>query len=138
MVPFKDITEWLKKYLVYHQYTIITNLYLKLRRKCEVFSSYFARQCPLFVNNSQLPTRFTTHSESVLTSVDFFVEQVINIIKKQDPRKAHGHDKISIAMLKVCGDSINKSIANIFKNFYERIFPNDWKKADVVPIHKKT
>ena len=30
------------------------------------------------------------------------------IIKKLDPNKAHGHDKISIRMLKLYGDSINR------------------------------
>ena len=31
LVPCKIIIGWLKKYHIYHQYTIITNLYLKLR-----------------------------------------------------------------------------------------------------------
>ena len=70
-------------------------------------------------------------------SIDISIEQVSNIIKKLDPNKAHGHDKISIRMLKLCGDSINSPLATIFKNcLNERIFPNDWKKANVVPIHK--
>ena len=46
--------------------------------------------------------------ESVLTSVDFFVEQVSNIIKKLDPNKAH--DKASLGRLKLCGASINKPL----------------------------
>ena len=37
-------------------------------------------------------------------------------------------------MLKLCGDSINRPLATIFN---ERIFPNDWKKANGVAIHKK-
>ena len=70
-------------------------------------------------------------------SIDISIEQVSNIIKKLDPNKAHGHDKISIRMLKLCGDSINSPLATIFKNCSnERTFPNDWKKANVVPIHK--
>ena len=72
----------------------------EIKAKCELFNSYFAGQCTPLINNSQLPTRFTTHTESVLTSVDFSVEQVSNIFKKLDPNKAHGHHKISIVMLK--------------------------------------
>ena len=72
------------------------------------------------------------------TDSDFSVEQISNIIKKLDPNKAHGHAKISKRMLKLCGDSINRPLATIFKNcFNERIFPNDWKKANGVAIHKK-
>ena len=45
---------------------------------------------------------------------------------------------ISIRMLKLCGDSIWKPLEIIFKNcLKEGIFPNEWKKANVVPIHKK-
>ena len=110
----------------------------EIKAKCELFNSYFAEQCTPLVENSQLSTRFTTYTDSVLTSIDFSVEQVSNIIKKLDPNKAHGHDKISKHMLKICGNSINKPLATTLKNYLnERIFPNDWKKANVVPIHKK-
>ena len=45
---------------------------------------------------------------------------------------------ISIRMLKLCEDSIWKPLELIFKNcLKEGIFPNEWKKANVVPIHKK-
>ena len=41
-------------------------------------------------------------------------------------------------MLKLCGDSIWKSLEIIFKNcLKEGIFSDEWKKANVVPIHKK-
>ena len=119
---------------LYHNNKFIS----EIKAKCELFNSYFAGQCTPLVNNSQLPTRFTTHTDSILTSIDFFVEQVSNIIKKLGPNKVHGHGKISIRMLKLCRDSINRPLATIFKNcFNERIFPNDWKKANVVSIHKK-
>ena len=81
--------------------------------------------------------RFTTHTYPILTSINFPVEQVNNIIKKLDPNKAHEHDKISICMLKLCEDSINRQYATIFKNcFNERIFPSDWKKDHAVQIYK--
>lgn len=56
----------------------------KIKKKCELFNSYFSDQCTPLVNNIQLPTRFLTHIESVFT-----VEQVCNIIKAVDPRAAH-------------------------------------------------
>ena len=41
-------------------------------------------------------------------------------------------------MLKLCGDSIWKPLEIIFNNcLKEGIFPDEWKKANVVPIHKK-
>ena len=45
---------------------------------------------------------------------------------------------ISIRMVKICDDSICKSLKLIFQSFLESgRFPSEWKKANVVPIHKK-
>ena len=45
---------------------------------------------------------------------------------------------ISIRMLKLCGDSICKPLELIFKMCLRNgRFPLEWKKANVVPIHKK-
>ena len=45
---------------------------------------------------------------------------------------------ISIRMLKICDDSILKPLELIFKSCIESgKFPIEWKKANVVPVHKK-
>ena len=57
-----------------------------------------------------------------------------------DPNKAHGHDNVSIRMLKICGSFIHKPLEIIFKQCIETgVFPSpyEWKKANIVPIHKK-
>ena len=40
-------------------------------------------------------------------------------------------------MLKLCDKSIVKPPSIMFKNCKLKIFPNLWKKANVVPIHQK-
>ena len=41
-------------------------------------------------------------------------------------------------MLKICGDSINKTLEIIFKQaLLTGVFPSDWKKGNIVPVHKK-
>ena len=61
-----------------------------------------------------------------------------NIIQSLDSNKAHGHDMISIHMLKICGKSIIKPLLMIYKKCLEKgCFPNEWKKANVVPVYKK-
>ena len=46
---------------------------------------------------------------------------------------------ISIRMLKICGEFISKALEIIFKSCIEKgQFPNEWKKANVVPGHKKS
>ena len=62
----------------------------------------------------------------------------MKIINGLDANKAHGYDGISIKMVKICSRAIAKPLCIIFKNcLNEGIFPNIWKKANVVPIHKK-
>ena len=55
-----------------------------------------------------------------------------------NPNKAHGHDNISIRMLKICGNTICKPLELIFKQaLTTAVFPSEWKKGDIVPCYKK-
>ena len=66
------------------------------------------------------------------------MEDIKNIISKFDSNKAHGDDIISIHMLKLCDKSICKALSIIFKScMTQGMFPSEWEKANVVPIHKK-
>ena len=68
----------------------------------------------------------------------FCKSDVIKLIKAVDVSKAHGHDGISVEMIKICADSITHPLILIFQNsLVAGIFANDWKKANIVPIHKK-
>ena len=52
--------------------------------------------------------------------------------------KAHGWDHLSIRMIKACGNSISLPLKLMFKSMInEVVFPKDWKKSNVVPVHKK-
>ena len=75
----------------------------------------------------------------MLSSVDIKESDILNTLKSLDPNKAHGHDDISIRMLKLSQKSILKPLKLIFENCLRtRLFPDQWKKANVVPIHKKS
>ena len=119
--------------LIYY-FTFITDF----KEKSEIFNSFFAKQCSLIDNGSTLPSLFPLITEKSLSDVDFSVEDIKNI-NKLDSNKAHGDDMISIRMLKLCDKSICKPLSIIFKScLTQGIFPSEWKKANVVPIHKKT
>ena len=65
-------------------------------------------------------------------------KDIEKIIQNIDSNKAHRHDMISMGMLKICGKSIIKPLLKIYKKCLEKgRFPNEWKKANVVPVHKK-
>ena len=60
------------------------------------------------------------------------------ISKNLNPEKAHGWDNISIRMIKLCGKAIVDPLRILFLSFFEEgVYPDDWKKSNVVPIHKK-
>ena len=41
-------------------------------------------------------------------------------------------------MVKICDDSIKKPLSIIYKNCIKTdIYPNAWKKSNIVPAHKK-
>ena len=60
------------------------------------------------------------------------------MIKILDSNKSHGHDNISVRMLKICGVSVCKPLEIIFRTCLNHgKFPEEWKKANVVPVFKK-
>ena len=65
-------------------------------------------------------------------------ELILKIINDLNPNKAHGCDGISIKMIKMCGDSIAIPLMIIFNNALNTwVFPDLWKKGNIVPVHKK-
>ena len=65
--------------------------------------------------------------------------EVIKLNKALDISKAHVDDGISVEMIKLCADSVVHPLTMIFQNsLVAGIFANVWKKANIVPIHKKT
>ena len=78
------------------------------------------------------------HILQKLSSFNIEDEDIYKIIKTLDINKTHGHDEVSIRMLKLCDKSIVKPLSIIFNNCkLKKTFPNLWKKSNVVPIHKK-
>ena len=104
----------------------------------ENFGHFFAKQCTIANNTSQLPIDFLKRTNNCLFTIPFTKDDIAKIIKSLDPNKAHGHDMISIRMLKICGESILKSLELIYKSCIESgKFSIECKKTNVVPIREK-
>ena len=55
-----------------------------------------------------------------------------------DPNKAHGHNEITIRMIKMCASLTSIPLAILFRNCLEsECFLKEWKKANIVPVHEK-
>ena len=78
------------------------------------------------------------HTYNILDTIVFSKKDVYKIIKNLDSNKVHGHDIISIRMIKLCGISICKPLRIIFQNCLRSgMFPSEWKKANIVPTFEK-
>ena len=52
--------------------------------------------------------------------------------------KYHRWDNISIKIIKICGESLALPLKMIFEAALNGgVFPNVWKKGNIVPVHKK-
>ena len=76
----------------------------------------------------------------MLSSIDIKESDILNILKSLDGNKAHGHDEISIRMLKLSQKSTLKPLKLIFENCLRTtLFPDQHYLpcANVIQIHKK-
>ena len=66
-------------------------------------------------NNSTAPEKILYRTDASLAKIVFIADDMANIIKNLDSNKSHGHDNMSIRMLKICGVSICKPLEIIFR-----------------------
>ena len=105
---------------LFHENKFVTDF----KEKAELFDYLFVNQCSL--NLPQLTNK-------CLDSLHFSSSDIAKIISHLDPNKAHGHDMLSIRMIKLCGNSICKPLSIILNDCLNMgKFPHEWKKANVV------
>ena len=108
------------------------------KEKANYFNDFFASQCTPISNDSALTNSSNSVLNVSLSSIQFEDQDILKIIWSLNYNKAHGYDAISIRLLKICDSSIVRPLSIIFKNCLQTgTFPNNWKKSNVVPIHKK-
>ena len=55
-----------------------------------------------------------------------------------DVNKSTGHDGLSPRLIKIAGAAIVPSLTKLFNTcLVNKRVPSDWKKANVIPLHKK-
>ena len=60
------------------------------------------------------------------------------MIRALDVSKVHGHDNISVRIIKLCTNSVTHSLTLIFQSSMAAgIFATQWKRANIVLVHKK-
>ena len=106
--------------------------------KSELYNSFF---CAQFTDHSQYNIDINigapfTHNRNFEVYFDpFTVEKLLKNVK---PSKAAGPDGIDGHILKNCSCSLSYPLALLFSKCYNSSqIPQDWRNANVVPIHKK-
>ena len=90
------------------------------------------------MNNSKLPDKITYNSAARLTSIKFDNNDILKIIRSLNVNKTHGHDSISVRMIKMCDESLVQPLSLIFRGCIDTgVYTDTWKKSNFVPVHKK-
>ena len=65
-------------------------------------------------------------------------EKILKITRSLHPNKANGWDETSVRMINICDSALIVPLKIMFaKCLTSGIFPDIWKHANVVPVHKK-
>ena len=111
---------------------------LDFTTKAEIFTDYFILQCTVIDTGSAVPNDVPFHVPP-LSNFHISDEKILRIIRSLNPNKAHGWDNISVRMIKISDEALVVPLRLIFENCKNKgIFPQIWKQANVVPVHKKS
>ena len=67
-----------------HQDKFVTDF----KEKANIFNNFFANQCSIVSNNSELPVTLTRKTHESLSTIDFSTDDILKIIRNFDPKKA--------------------------------------------------
>ena len=117
------------------QNTIITND----TEKAQAFNKHFIKASTLNDDQVDLPYEPDIRDDLFdLTTIDISITDVEDQIKLLDVNKASGPDGISPRIIKECCNPISKILARLFNySLKVKTVPSLWKRANVVPLHKK-
>ena len=108
-----------------------------VKTKGDIFRKFFAEQCTPLKNNSKIPINLIFQTQSRLSSLDFNEDEILKIIRPLNIHKVHGHDDISIRMIKICDKSLLKPLTILFQNSPNfSYYPVIWKRSNIIPVHK--
>ena len=116
------------------------NFVTDIQMKANIFNTFFAEQCTPLNNSSVLPVNQMFLTQSRLNFINFNEDEILKVIRALSIHKAHGHDDISIRMIKICDKSLLKPLIILFENSIKSsCYPDIWKifGSNIIPVHIK-
>ena len=104
--------------------------------KSEILNKYFCSIADLNSTSRELP-EFENRCRNFLSEIIVSEQEVLDIISTLDKNKAVGPDIISNRMLLAVRNEVSKPLCLLFnKSLREKVFPDQWKIAHVIPLFK--
>ena len=141
-----DLTSKNRKSSHIHEVDLNGNLINDSNKIADAFNEHFSNIGPKLADNvdvNQNNRCYLDYLPSQNNNVPFQLKEtnfsaVFVLLSKLSRSKATGLDKISSRLLRECPDLIAESLSYIFnRSIVSGIFPDEWKHAKVVPIHKQ-
>ena len=80
----------------------------------------------------------TKRCSEKMSDFKFKPKDIRQVLKKLKIDKATGMDQIPNRVLKICFNELATPLSRLFKICFDcGSFPSQWKKASVVPLHKR-
>ena len=77
-------------------------------------------------------------TQSTLNFINLNEDEILKVIRALNIHKAHGHDDISIRMIKICDKSLLKPLIILFGNSIKSsCYPDICKRSNIILVHKK-
>ena len=89
---------------------LINNEFISnFKTKANYFNRFFNQQCTTISTDSSIPSSVNLATNEAVTIVNFDEQLISKLIVALNPKKAHGHDQLSIRMLQMGSESLNPS-----------------------------
>ena len=76
---------------MFHENRFVTDF----KQKAELFNSFFAKQCSIIDNGSEIPSYLNPKTDKSLSNITFTEKDIVKVIQNLDSNKVHEHDMIS-------------------------------------------
>ena len=112
-------------------------LHTTTQQKAEVLANTFAKKCNLDQCDDPAPELDTQCSAS-MSNFKFKPKAIRQILRNLKIEKATGKDQVPNRVLKMCHAELATPLCRLFKLCFDNaVFPNQWKNAYVIALHKR-
>ena len=107
------------------------------KEKAEVFNDHFISFSSLDNSDKNIPLE-QPFLQASLDNIVLQQQEVLDLLKNLKTGKSPGPDSVTTKLLKEAGIGIVPSLTKLFNlSLSKGVFPQCWKQANVLPLHKK-